>query len=66
MLKRQLFIQDAGKEIRRHEDVSGTLVNYLERSFQNQFLESSTQYSVYEAVESQRHRLQKSRIVSVA
>ena len=56
--QRQLCAQDAGEEIRRHDNASGTLVNYLKSQLKAQSLESSTQSSVSEAIESERHRLQ--------
>ena len=40
--QRRLYFQEAGEELRRNEDGSGSLVNYLESRSQNQSLESST------------------------
>ena len=53
-----LYIQEAGEEIRRHEDASGTFVNCFQSQLQNQSLESSTPNSFGEAIESEWHRLQ--------
>ena len=57
MLK-QLVIQAAGEEIRRHEHASGNWVNFFESRLQNQFWESATPNSVYRAVDYERLRWQ--------
>ena len=56
--KRQLYVQEAGDEVRRCENASGTMVNHLESQLQTQSVEPRTQNTFHEAVESERHRLQ--------
>ena len=57
--QRQLYIQEAGEEIRTHEGASSTLVKDLESRLQNQFfVVFKLKISVYEAIEHERYRLQ--------
>ena len=56
--QRNFNIREVGEETCRHEDASGTLVNFFEDRLQNQHVESSSTYSAYEAVEYERQRLQ--------
>ena len=58
MLKDNSTLKEAGEEIRRHENASGTWVNYLENHLQTQRLESSNKSSAFEAIDSERHQLQ--------
>ena len=61
MLKDNSTIQQAGDGIRSYENASGSLVHSFEDRLQNQYLESSFQDSVHEAMKHERQRSQKSR-----
>ena len=54
--QRQLYVQEAGKEIRRYEHASGTLIKYTICRIRVWSL--SRQNSARKAIESDRHRLQ--------
>ena len=41
--QRNLYLQEAGEEVRRREESHGRLVKYLEDQLQHQYLESSSQ-----------------------
>ena len=56
--QRQLYIQEAGEEISTNEDASVPWSITSRAVQENQSLESSTQTSFFEAIESKRNRLQ--------